>query len=173
MFYSAAMGGFYDPAIHEALPSDAVAISAADHAALLAGNSAGLQIVPDEHGHPTLATPPAPTLDALRAQARGALPAWESAERAAGIDHAGRRWLTTPEALQDIRDALLAGLVPGGVWVDAAREVVPLSLAELQALWAACVTRGAAIYQRRLVMETGIEAMDAEQLAAFVPGWPA
>ncbi|TJZ75688.1 DUF4376 domain-containing protein [Chitiniphilus eburneus] len=155
------------------MPADAVAISAADHAALLAGNSAGLQIVSDENGQPMLAPPSAPSLAARRSQALALLPAWEAAERAAGIEHAGRRWLTTPEALQDIRDALLAGLVPDGVWVDAAREVVPLSLAELQALWAACVTRGAAIYQRRLVMEVEIETMDAEQLAAFVPGWPA
>ncbi|WP_375592176.1 DUF4376 domain-containing protein [Chitiniphilus eburneus] len=173
MFYSAATGGFYGPSIHESMPADAVAISAADHATLLAGNAAGLQIVADQNGYPTLVAPPAPTLDALRAQARAALPAWESGERAAGIEHAGRRWLTTPEALQDIRDALLAGLVPGGVWVDAAREVVPLSLAELQALWAACVTRGAAIYQRRLVMETEIEVMDADQFNAFAPSWPA
>ncbi|WP_375591705.1 DUF4376 domain-containing protein [Chitiniphilus eburneus] len=171
MYYSAETGGFYDPAIHEALPSDAVAISAADHAALLAGNAAGLQIVADQHGYPVLVAPPAPTLDALRAQARAALPAWESAERAAGIDHAGRRWLTTPAALQDIRDALLAGLVPGGVWVDAAREVVPMTLTELQALWGACVTRGAAIYQRRLALEAQVAGMGAAQLNGFAPGW--
>ncbi|GAA5784864.1 DUF4376 domain-containing protein [Chitiniphilus shinanonensis] len=88
-----------------------------------------------------LSPPEALPLPAMRAAALGTLPAWELAERAAGIDHASRHWLTTPEALQDIRDALLAGLVPGGVWIDAAREVVPMTLAELQGLWAACVTR--------------------------------
>ncbi|WP_353326204.1 DUF4376 domain-containing protein [Chitiniphilus shinanonensis] len=120
----------------------------------------------------TLSPPEALPLPAMRAAALATLPAWELTERAAGIAHAGRRWLTTPDALQDIRDALLAGLVPGGVWIDAAREVVPMTLIELQALWAACVTRVAAIYPRRLVMEAEIATLDATQLAAFTQGWP-
>ncbi len=99
------------------------------------------------------------------------LPAWEASERAAGIDHAGRRWLTTPEALQDIRDSLLAALVPGNQWIDANRNAVPMDLPGLQALWQACVSRGALIYQRRLQMEADIAAMTAEAMQAFVPGW--
>lgn len=109
----------------------------------------------------------------LRATALAKLPAWEGEEKSKGIDHAGRKWLTTPAALQDIRDALLAGMVPGGVWIDASRQPVPMTLSELQALWAACVTRGAAIYQRRLEMEQSIATMPRAELEAFKPGWPA
>ena len=112
-------------------------------------------------------------LEDLRSSALSRLPEWESAERACGIYHDGHDWLTTPAALQDIRDVLLAGAVPGDQWVTADRQVVPMTLSELQALWQAITARGAAIYRRRLEMEAEIEAMDAEQLAAFMPGWPA
>ncbi|WP_444543436.1 hypothetical protein [Laribacter hongkongensis] len=47
------------------------------------------------------------------------LSVWRKSERAAGIEHASYRWLTTPSALQDIRDVLLAGAVPGDQWVTA------------------------------------------------------
>ncbi|WP_373369633.1 DUF4376 domain-containing protein [Laribacter hongkongensis] len=108
----------------------------------------------------------------LRDRALESLPAWEKSERAAGIEHAGRRWLTTSAALQDIRDVLLAGAVPGEQWVTADRQIVPMTLPALQSLWQAITARGAAIYQRRLEMEQQIAGMNREQLEAFVPGWP-
>ncbi|ACO74171.1 hypothetical protein LHK_01180 [Laribacter hongkongensis HLHK9] len=46
------------------------------------------------------------------------LPAWEKSERAAGIEHAGQRWLT------------------------ADRQIVPLTFTELQSLWQAITARG-------------------------------
>ncbi|XZG71738.1 DUF4376 domain-containing protein [Chitinibacteraceae bacterium HSL-7] len=118
------------------------------------------------------AAPPAP-LQTLIDRAMAQLPGWESTQRAAGIQHAGHGWVTTPAALQDIRDALLAGVVPGSVWFTAARVAVPMSLADLQALWAACVTRAGEIYARRMELETQLETMTREQLEAFTPGWPA
>lgn len=55
MFYSKTTGGFYDTAIHgDNIPSDAVEITAEQHAALLEGQSQGQQIVGDESGHPVL-----------------------------------------------------------------------------------------------------------------------
>ncbi|WP_432721303.1 DUF4376 domain-containing protein [Jeongeupia wiesaeckerbachi] len=115
---------------------------------------------------------PAVSIGDLQTIALATLPGWEQAERAAGIDHANHRWLTTPAALQDIRDALLAGIVPSGVWITAEREPVPLTLTELQVLWAECVARGAAIYQRRLAMEAEITTLDRAALEAFKPAWP-
>ncbi|MCG9065214.1 DUF4376 domain-containing protein [Laribacter hongkongensis] len=111
-------------------------------------------------------------LDGLRWYALDKLPQWEESERTAGIEHAGHRWLTTPLALQDIRDVLLAGAVPNEQWVTADRQIVPMTLPELQSLWQAITARGAAIYQRRLEMEQQIADMSREQLEAFVPGWP-
>lgn len=117
---------------------------------------------------------PVPALANLRVAALATLPAWEAAERSAGIDHAGRKWLTTPAALQDIRDALMAEAAPpGGVWIDASRQPAPMTLADLKALWGAIFARGAAIYQRRLEMEQAIATMPRAGLEAFKPGWPA
>ncbi|WP_283149727.1 DUF4376 domain-containing protein [Silvimonas soli] len=115
--------------------------------------------------------PPPPSMDELRAAALAQLPDWEASERMAGIDHGGSTWLTTPAALQDIRDALLAGMVPGGMWVDASGAVVPMTLPDLQSLWADCVGRGTGIYQRRLAMAAAIASMTRAQLNKFTPGW--
>lgn len=52
------------------IPFDAVEITDAQYAALLAGQSAGLCIVADEAGYPILVPPAAPTEDELAARAR-------------------------------------------------------------------------------------------------------
>ncbi|MCG9096276.1 DUF4376 domain-containing protein [Laribacter hongkongensis] len=111
---------------------------------------------PDEQGCPILTDPPPISLDALRDRALSSLPAWEKSERAAGIEHAGQRWLTTPLALQDIRDVLLASAVPSEQQVTADRQIVPMTLPGLQSLWQA-------ICLRRLEMAQRIAGMDREQ----------
>ena len=139
-----------------------------DHESLL---PAGCIPITDADAAELLAPEPEP-LETLRDQAMSLLPAWEKSERAAGIEHAGQRWLTTPSALQDFRDVLLAGAVPGEQWVTADRKIVPMTFSDLQSLWQAITVRGAQIYQRRLEMEQQIAGMDREQLEAFQPGWP-
>ena len=172
MLYSATTCGFYDRSINIAIPADAVEITAERHAALLAGQSAGQLITADENGYPVLVDPPPVSIDTLRTRALSLLPIGEKSERSAGIEHAGQRWLTTSAALQDIRDVLLAGSVPGEQWVTADRRIVPMTFVGLQSLWQAVTARGAAIYQHRLEMEQQIAGMDREQLEAFRPGWP-
>ena len=62
MFYSKSTAGFYSHEIHgDNIPSDAVEISSAEHAALIDGQSNGKRIVADENGFPVLADPPAPS----------------------------------------------------------------------------------------------------------------
>ena len=71
MFYSPTTGGFYDRKIHgDAIPANAIEITRDEHAALLAGQSAGQRIEADEHGHPVLRDTPAPSDDALADAAR-------------------------------------------------------------------------------------------------------
>ena len=108
-------------------------------------------------------------IQAAQAEAGRAIKRWETSF---AFERAGQRWLTTSAALQDIRDVLLAGSVPDEQWVTAARQVVPMTLPELQSLWQAITARGAQIYQRRLEIEQQITGMSREQLEAFVPGWP-
>ena len=62
MFYSKTTGGFYSREIHgDAIPSDAVEITADDHSALLESQSQGKRIQADENGYPILAEQPLPT----------------------------------------------------------------------------------------------------------------
>ena len=71
MFYSKSTGGFYSADIHgDAIPADAVEITCDEHAALLAGQSAGLRIEADEHGRPVLCDVLAPDDNALADAAR-------------------------------------------------------------------------------------------------------
>lgn len=55
---------------HCKIPCDAVEISDERYADLLAGQSTGMCIVPDEHGCPILVPPPPPTIDELSFGAR-------------------------------------------------------------------------------------------------------
>lgn len=58
MFYSKDTGGFYSREIHgDAIPSDAVEITASEHSALLEGQSQGKLIQADANGKPVLADP--------------------------------------------------------------------------------------------------------------------
>ncbi|UXY16723.1 DUF4376 domain-containing protein [Chitiniphilus purpureus] len=109
--------------------------------------------------------------EGMRATVLAAIEVWERQERASGVEFGGRHWLTTPSALQDIRDVLQATLIPGDVWVDASREVVPMDRLTLQALWDAIVVRGGEIWQRRLQMEAEVTALSDAALATYSVGW--
>ncbi|WP_334109224.1 hypothetical protein [Methylobacillus sp.] len=77
-YYSKQTGGFYSREINgDNIPSDAVAITPEQHAALLQVQSEGKQITADENGFPVLADPPpAPPYvpqQVTRAQGKAAL----------------------------------------------------------------------------------------------------
>lgn len=56
--YSASTGGFYLSGVHEAMPEDAVAITDAQHAALMQAQSEGKIIAADDDGNPEAIEPP-------------------------------------------------------------------------------------------------------------------
>ena len=68
--YSVSTGGFYEPSIHAKIPADAVKITEAAHAALLAGQAKGRVIAADDNGIPVLADRPAASASVLAAAAR-------------------------------------------------------------------------------------------------------
>src|SRR5690349_7861072 len=71
IYFSKTTVGFYDDAIHgDAIPSDAIAITAERHAALLNGQAAGQRIIGDRDGNPVLADPEPLTPEELAAMAR-------------------------------------------------------------------------------------------------------
>lgn len=64
MFYSASTKGFYARELHgDNMPADVVEITTEEHLDLLAGQSAGKIIEPDEAGRPVLQDPPPPTAE--------------------------------------------------------------------------------------------------------------
>lgn len=66
MFYSAETGGFYSLRVHgSTIPESAVEITDQYYQELLTGQQEGKRIVHDEHGWPSLALPPGPTLQSL------------------------------------------------------------------------------------------------------------
>lgn len=69
-WYSPAARGFFLANLHASIPSDAVEITAEEHAALMAAQSAGMRIVPDEDGRPIAAPHAAPPAEVLAAAAR-------------------------------------------------------------------------------------------------------
>lgn len=99
MFYSPSSGGFFDPAVHREIPGDAVRISKARHAELVAARSAGKTIAPDRAGRPIVKTV-RPSLDQLRAaavvavkaEARRRILAVASIERQANDNAALAEW---------------------------------------------------------------------------------
>lgn len=83
MFYSKSTCGFYTDEIHgNNIPPDAVEITDAYHADLLAAQSAGQCIEPDAAGYPVAVAPPAPTLAEATAASRAAIDAAAGTARA-------------------------------------------------------------------------------------------
>lgn len=76
MFYSKSTGGFYSADIHGYnIPADAVEITKAEHAALLAAQSNGQVIEADAMGKPVAVDPPPLSLDQVKAAALAAIDA--------------------------------------------------------------------------------------------------
>lgn len=112
MFYSASANGFF-PA-NRSRPSDAVSITAGEHAALLAGQARGQIIVAGGGGRPVLADtqplpPDGPAIDRERAR-----------RIAAGLQFDGVLYQSDPDALINIQGAatsalaaIMAGALPG------------------------------------------------------------
>lgn len=65
MFASRTVRGFYDAAIHTAMPADVVEISAEYHAELLIGESSGKIISWETNGPPVLVDKPSPSAEEL------------------------------------------------------------------------------------------------------------
>lgn len=55
--YSKSTGGFYDSAIHAAIPEDAVELTAEAHFVLFEGQAKGKVILSDDNGNPVLSDP--------------------------------------------------------------------------------------------------------------------
>lgn len=74
IFYSKSTGGFYVSDIHaEHMPNDVLEVTAAQHAALLTGQSSGKLITSDDQGYPVLEDPLLPTVGQMQVLFTGAI----------------------------------------------------------------------------------------------------
>lgn len=155
MFYSQSTNGFYDSAIHGAnIPADAVEITAEEHAALLAGQSAGKRIIPDATGRPILADPPAPLLADVLASALAAIDTTAGAARSRYITTVPGQEATYLIKAQQARDYQAAGHtgpVPALVQAeaDATGEAPQLACGRILAEEAAWIAKAAQIETAR------------------------
>lgn len=104
------------------VPADAVEITAEEHAALLAAQSAGKRIEADAAGRPIAVDPPAPPLDQVRAAALAAIDAAAGAARARYITIAPGQeatYLIKAQQARDYRAAGYTGPVPALVQAEA------------------------------------------------------
>ncbi|WP_051189897.1 DUF4376 domain-containing protein [Laribacter hongkongensis] len=113
-----------------------------------------------------------PDSEALREQRRAEINRWRDEQENGDIEHAGHRWDTDEASLQRINAVMLAGANPLGIWTSADNVDVPMTLEDMQGLFAAIVTRGSAIHARQREMKQAIEGMSRDELEAFQPGWP-
>ena len=120
--------------------------------------------------------------DELQSNARASINAWRDEQEKIGtlFEHDGRMWDCNPAAKDKLQStATMDALPPGFFWTDASEPVnqdVPMDIEGVRALneahKLAYFTRGLQIHVRQREMKAALESMDAEQLAAFVPGWP-
>jgi hypothetical protein len=99
-FYSPNTGGFYLESVHgDTMPLDVVEVSVEEHAALMAGQTAGKRIQANEQGLPVLVDPPAPSAADVIRQSIGALEASVTPRRlreaVLGVDNG---WLQSVDA---------------------------------------------------------------------------
>ena len=71
LYFSSNTKGFYRNDIHSTIPPDAVEITAATHAALMAAQSSGKIIASDANGHPIAIDPPPPSREQKMTALRG------------------------------------------------------------------------------------------------------
>ena len=141
LYYSRQTGGFYDAGIHgtkgeegSTVPADAVEISAADHAALLAEQEAGTRILAGPSGEPVALTPqatPEEVLAALRARRDRELAAtdWTQLGDAALNEAQRKLWAEHRKALRDlpalVQAAIESGQDPAAVPYPPAPKIAP------------------------------------------------
>lgn len=103
--YSPSTGGFYHADIHGSdMPSDAVAISAARHAQLLAAQAQGQTIAANAAGKPVDVAPAPPTMDAVRRERDRLLAASDYTQMPDAPLNADQRdaWRAYRQALRDL-----------------------------------------------------------------------
>lgn len=177
MFYSKTTGGFYSQEMHgDHMPADAVAITPAQHAALLAGQAQGQRIVAGEGGAPVLAAPPALTLGDLQSAKNGEINAARAAANTGTFAHGGKAFSCDQLSRSDIDGvngyvAIYDALPPAfpGAWKAADNSWTPIADVEAwKTFYSAMVAQGAANFAHAQELKTRLAAAaTAKDIAAI------
>lgn len=176
-FYSKSTRGFYDTAVHSAMPADAVEITAAHYKALLEGEKQGKRIVFDGSGAPVLADPPAPTLADLKAAKNAEINAARLTANRSTFAHGGKVFACDELSRSDIDGANgmianLGALPPGwpGGWKAVDNNYLPITtVAEWKAFYGSMFAAGATNFARAQELKTALAAATTPaQVAAIV-----
>lgn len=175
MYYSKSTNGFFDRSIHsDNIPTDAVEITAEEHAALIEGQSSGKIITTDETGRPVLADPPPAPANERRAAAKRTIDAAAGNARAryvsAGqlVEEEYRLALQQTQAWRDAGSP--SEQVPAAIqdWADAAgitAEQAATSIEQTAVAWEAVLLQ---VRQVRLAGKAAVDAAgDADDFAAI------
>jgi hypothetical protein len=180
MLYSKSTGGFYDPAINASIPADAVPITVATWAALLAAQSTGKVIIPDVNGSPIAVSQVSlMTLAQVQAMQIGVLAAAYTAAIAQPVSYTSKGGITKtyptdPQSIANLSQMMLAfsgtQIVPTGFyWVSADNTQVPFTFADLQGLAAVMGAQGFAAFSHLQAQKTAVlAATTAAQVQAVV-----
>ena len=190
MFYSSQTGGFYTREIHgDAIPDDAVEITAEQHPALLEGQSSGKRIVAGVDGRPTLADPPQPTTEEAMAASWEAIKSKRDAIKAGGVK-VGTKWYHTDTEsriqhlglLEKARAARAAGgtdatrlqaLGQDIKWKTMDGSFIYLTVKHAEDIFAAVTDLDAAAFAAAETHRVTMEASADPAAYDFSVGWPA
>lgn len=104
IFYNSKTGGFYDTDIHAVIPEGSIEITAAEHSALLEGQSKGQSIAADRSGRPVNRAPAEPNLEEYKVIAKAQIENTRAAEEAKGLTYVFPDGVTDVVQLRNLRD---------------------------------------------------------------------
>ncbi len=163
MFYSKSTNGFYSVAIHgKDIPSDAVEITAAEHKALLDGQSQGKIITTDDAGLPCNAEPPV-DLENYRSSKNIEINRARDTAINDGVDYGSYRFDSDDRSRANLTATVAAvqagiSLPQGFTWRSAENQDVPFDAANLVSLAAAMLGHVNTQYQKSWTIKAAVSA---------------
>ena len=171
MFYSKTTGGFYTREIHsDNIPADAVEISAATHAALLADQSAGKVIQSDKSGNPVAVDPPPLTT----AQMWDGIKTERDRRKAGGVK-IGAKWFHSDDGsrIQQMGLVMMGASLPAGLqWKTMDGSFIPMTPALAQQVFTGQAASDQAIFAVAEQHRVAMEASPDPAAYDFSTNWP-
>lgn len=168
--FSPSLRGFFDSNVHQTIPSDAVEISAAEHAELLTAQSLGKTIVANLDGVPSAVDAPARTPEQMWSRIQSE----RDRRKAAGYLVAGKWFHSDADSrIQQLGLVMLGESIPEGLkWKTMDGTFVDMTPALAQAVFAAAAASDIATFAAAEAHKAAMEAAEVPGEYDFSAGWP-